>query len=107
MMSEEEETEDDACTFRRRRQAWKSRKFSHFLDKLDNRWKKKKSMISTPARERCYGDLLDVPAPTTAKPWLKAVSSHDKENIDPSLQSGESSGEEGLELSSDSGAEQD
>lgn len=105
MMSEEEEAEDGACIFRRRRQAWKSRKFSYFLDKLDNRLKKKKSKISIPARERCYGDPLDVPAPTAAKSWLTAVSGspHDKENIDPSSQSGESSGDEGL--SSDSGAD--
>lgn len=105
MMSEEEEAEDGACIFRRRRQAWKSRKFSYFLDKLDNRLKKTKSKISIPARERCYGDPLDVPAPTAAKSWLTAVSGspHDKENIDPSSQSGESSGDEGL--SSDSGAD--
>ena len=104
MMSEEEEAEDGACIFRRRRQAWKSRKFSYFLDKLDNRLKKK-CKISIPARERCYGDPLDVPAPTAAKSWLTAVSrsSHDKENIDPSSQSEESSGDEGL--SSDCGAD--
>ena len=104
MMSEEEEAENGACIFRRRRQAWKSRKFSYFLDKLDNRLKKK-SKISIPARERCYGDPLDVPAPTAAKSWLTAVSGsfHDTENIDPSSQSGESSGDE--DLSSDSGAD--
>ena len=103
MMSEEEEAEDGA--FRRRRQAWKSRKFSPFLDKLDNRLKKKKSKISIPAREWCYGDPLDVSAPTTAKSWLTDVSglSHNKENIDPSSQSGDSSGDESL--LSDSGAD--
>lgn len=64
----------------------------------------KKSKISTPAGERCYGDLLDVSVPTAAKSRLKAVVL-DKENIDPILQSGESSGNDNL--SSDSGGEED
>ena len=65
-MSKEKEAEDGACIFHRWRQAWKSRKVSHFLGKLDNLLKKN-SKISIPAQELFYGDPLDVSAPTTAK----------------------------------------
>ena len=84
MMSKEKEAEDGACIFHRWRQAWKSRKVSHFLGKLDNLLKKN-SKISIPAQELFFGDPLDVSAPTTAKSWLTDVSglSNDKENIDP------------------------
>ena len=59
MMSEEKEAEDGACIFHRWRQAWKSRRVSHFLGKLDNLLKKN-SKISIPAQELFYGDPLDV-----------------------------------------------
>lgn len=74
MMSEEEEEmneEDNVCRFRRRRQIWKSVKFCRFIDKLDQRLAKKKSKTINPARERCYGDKLEVIAPGAAKSWMK------------------------------------
>ena len=73
MMSEEEDDEE-ACGFRRRRQVWKSIKFCRFIDKLDQRLAKKKSSTNNPARDRSYGDKLEVAPPPVAKSWMKATT---------------------------------
>ena len=70
MMSEEEE----ACGFRRRRQVWKSVKLCCFIDKLDQWLAKKKSTTNNPARDRSYGEKLEVAPPPVAKSWMKATA---------------------------------
>lgn len=72
MMSEEEEIDTDASVFQRRRQTWKSAKLCRFIDKLDQRLEKKKSKKCNPAKERITGEAIEVPAPSSAKSWMKA-----------------------------------
>ena len=72
MMSEEEEyIECGTPKFRKHRQSWKSERFTHLLDKLDQRLK-----IKSPkgiARERCYGEPLDARTPPSVKPLMKCL----------------------------------
>lgn len=66
MMSEEEEKKNEygeVYKFKRRRQAWKSTKLCHFIDKLDQRLEKNKSKTNNPARDRCYLMYLHLQSP--------------------------------------------
>lgn len=75
MMSEEEEVQSEGSgdSFIRHRPQWRSKRFSRFLTKLDNRFKSKHA--KSLAKPRSYGSQSNGRAPSGAPSWILASDS--------------------------------